>query len=84
MKKMLKKLDLFGKPVLLTHKGSEYFTTLKGATTTVLMLTALAYFATITILQVVKGENFSVTNTREFYNKEFNVFNSSFQFAFGF
>ena len=78
MNKTFKKLDLFGKPVLMTHRGSEYFTTCKGATTTILMLTALAYFSTMTILMVAKGENFSVTNNKEFYEKEFDIFNSSF------
>ena len=62
MNKTFKRLDLFGKPVLMTHEGSEYFTTCKGATATILMLTALAYFGAITILMVVRGENFSVTN----------------------
>jgi hypothetical protein len=48
------------------------------------MLTALAYFSAITILMVVKGENFSVTKNQEFYEKEFDIFNSSFQLGFGF
>jgi hypothetical protein len=83
----LKARDIFGKPITLTHNGSETFQTIHGAVISIAFLIYLAVFSIQMLLPVIYGQIDSSSSKRAFSdvnNAWFDPFATGFKFAFGF
>jgi hypothetical protein len=64
------RIDVFGAPIRLTHKGQETFRTLYGAVATAVLGFYLTYFAINAFIPVVTSDIASFSSTPKFLSLE--------------